>query len=157
MNDTETGVSDDRIAPLEQRINALENLVKGMIQEMLDCKALVMTYSRNAKEPARRVVVEEQKEQQVSPAEPEPAPAPMEQKTVIRPKSAQQPKAPAVPAEPAMVRIMQSDGTWKMEPRRGEAGTIDTSPRPGGSHIVVTPKNSSKVITASDNKKKGQK
>ena len=33
----------------------------------------------------------------------------------------------AVPAKPAMVRIMQDDGTMEMEPRFGETKTLDVS------------------------------
>lgn len=159
MNDTESGVPDDKLAALEQRITALESLVKGMVQEMLDCKAIVMAKSRSAPAPERRVIVEQPNVEaaQEEAAGPEPVPAvPAPQKTtVIRPKSAKPPAAPPAPPEPEMVRIMQSDGTFKMEPRRGSTGTIDSSPRPGGK-MVASPKKSG-IITASDSsKKKGQ-
>jgi hypothetical protein len=47
--------------------------------------------------------------------------------TVIRPRNARQPDTPAAPPEPVMVRIMQNDGTMKMEERVGSSRPIDSS------------------------------
>ena len=46
---------------------------------------------------------------------------------VIRPKSARQPEAPAAPPEPQMVRIMQTDGTMKMEARYGGQDMVNSA------------------------------
>jgi hypothetical protein len=44
--------------------------------------------------------------------------------TVIRPKGVSRQDVPDTPAEPAMARIMQADGTMKMEIRYGNKKTI---------------------------------
>jgi hypothetical protein len=47
--------------------------------------------------------------------------------TVVMRKGTRSPDAPAAPQEPAMDMIMQSDGTMKMEPRRGDKNYIVAS------------------------------
>ena len=47
--------------------------------------------------------------------------------TVVRSKGSRQKDLPATPAEPRMVRIMQADGTMKMEPRYGTSKAVDAS------------------------------
>ena len=118
--------SEERIAALERKLQNLEPLVKGLIAELLDFKALAMTMSREAEERSRQ----ELKQGQVVPGTPYPAPAAYstsgsDGSTIIRPRGSHQPEAPAAPPEPEMVQIMQNDGTMKMEPRFG--GAINTS------------------------------
>ena len=114
-----TGVSEDRIAALEKRLREMEALVKGLIAEFLDFKAVAMTMSRQADERSRQ----ELKQGPVvrgttSPALAGPSvsfsvAAPADGSTVIRPRGARQPDVPVCPGRAAMVRIMQNDGTMK--------------------------------------------
>lgn len=127
MEISERGVPEDRIAALEKKTGEMEALLKGLVAEMLDFKALAKTLARQDGE-RRQEYREPAVQDTASPASPAPAAspsvaAPAENRTVIRPHSA---PAPEVAAEPAMVRIMQSDGTMKMEARRG-----DSKPRDG--------------------------
>lgn len=124
MEISETGVPEDRIAALEKKTGEMEALLKGLVAEMLDFKALAKTLARQDGE--RRQEYREPVVQDTASPAPAASPsvaAPAENRTVIRQHST---PAPDVAAEPAMVRIMQSDGTMKMEARRG-----DTNPRDG--------------------------
>jgi hypothetical protein len=116
-----TGVPEDRIAALEKRLREMDALVKGLLDELLDFRAVAMTLSRQAAEDRRQ----ELKRGPVlrGTASPSVA-APSDGSTVIRPRGARQPD---VPAEPAMARIMQDDGTMKLEPRYGDRSPIDSS------------------------------
>jgi len=110
---------DGRIAVLEKKMQDLEPLVKGLIAELLDFKAFAMTVAREEGERSRQ----EMKQGPAVYATPAPSVVVHNDgTTVIRPKGAAQ---PAAPAEPEMVRIMQTDGTMKMEPRYG--GAINNS------------------------------
>ncbi|WP_321508436.1 hypothetical protein [uncultured Methanoregula sp.] len=119
MEITETSGSEDRIVVLERKMQAMEPLVKGLIAELLDFKAVAMSMSREAEERSRQ----ELKHASVANVVASPSIASSSDgSTIIRPKGARQPD---VPVEPEMVRIMQTDGTMKMEPRYG--GAINTS------------------------------
>jgi uncharacterized membrane protein len=125
---SETGMPDDRIAALEKKTEEMEALVKGLMAEMLDFKAIAMKLTQQGGEQPRQpqargpTVQGTLKTAPETPAASAPAAAPQENHTVIRPKSAPRPEITAEPAEPEMVRIMQSDGTMKMEVRRGDKG-----------------------------------
>ena len=121
-----TDGSEERIAVLERKLQDMEPLVKGLIAELLDFKALAMTMSREAEERSRQ----ELKLGQVVQSTPYPAQvvssaSASDGSTIVRLRSGHQADVPAAPPEPEMVRIMQSDGTMKMEPRFG--GSINTS------------------------------
>jgi hypothetical protein len=110
--------TEDRLAALEKRARDMDAMVKGLLNELLDLKTISAKMSRQVGEYRAQ--------------EPAAAPAPAvaissDGSTVIRPKSARQPEAPAAPPEPAMVRIMQSDGTMKMEPRYGGQNMVDSA------------------------------
>ena len=49
-----TGVSEDRIAALEKRLREMDALVKGLLDELLDFRAVAMTLSRQAAEDRRQ-------------------------------------------------------------------------------------------------------
>jgi hypothetical protein len=108
---TETGIEEERIVMLEKKVRELEPLVKGLAAEVLSLRTGAFAVNRQGgKEPAGLGV-----------GFPEPA------GSVTSPII-------AVPKKPAMVRIMQDDGTMEMEPRFGEAKTLDVSAgyvRPG--------------------------
>ena len=121
MEIRETGKTDDRVAALEKKTEEMEALLKGLMAEMLDFKALAKNLARQTEEQHRQITVRGPVVQETV-SQPEstgaPAAAPQENHTVIHVKRA--PKPEAAPAEPEMVRIMQSDGTMKMEVRRGD-------------------------------------
>jgi hypothetical protein len=125
MEITRNTAPEDRITTLEIRIRNLDALVRGLIEEVLDLKASAKTLSRLGSERSRQdlrqgtITPETEAQEPVSPVT---APAP-DARTVIRPSAKSQPD---VLTEPAMVRIMQPDGTMKMEPRTGDR-TIDSS------------------------------
>lgn len=128
-----TNESEDRIAALEKKFTEMEALVKGLIAELLDFKAVARTMSREHEEHSRQELKWGTMAQgAISPAlgntaASPPVAASPEGSPVIRPRGTQQPVVPVAPAEPEMVRIMQSDGTMKMEPRYGEGKHIDSS------------------------------
>jgi hypothetical protein len=130
MEFSETGVSDDRITALEKKVSAMETPVRGLIEELLDFKAITRTMSRQNGKPCLLEFTQEQAgtaaPESADPAASPLVAAPRECSTVIRPHSAaHQQDLPVAQAEPAMVRIMQSDGTMKMEIRRGDSTPID--------------------------------
>ena len=133
MEASETGVSEDRIAALEKRLRDLESPVNRLVQDLLDLKAITMTMVKEAGEfrpvePARGQFV--QAREFTAPEDQAATPsfaAPSDNTTIIRPRATRQPDVPAAPAQPAMVSIMQADGTMKMEPRAGDSHQTDSS------------------------------
>lgn len=128
MMETGTGAAtEDRIAALEKKMREMEALVKGLTQELLDLKSIAMKMSKQTEERSRqelkRAPIVQQSAAPSSPSGIQSASG----STVIRPKGARQPEAPAAPAEPAMDMIMQPDGTMKLEPRRGDKDYIVAS------------------------------
>jgi hypothetical protein len=126
MENSGTGGQEDRIAALENKCREMDALVKGVLNELLDLKSQNKNMSRQVAEYRSRELEQEPVMQDVAPAAPV-ATTP-EGSVVIRPKGERKPDVPAAPEEPVMVRIMQSDGTFKMEPRRGSESTTYTSP-----------------------------
>ena len=124
-----TGVSEDRIAALEKRLREMDALVKGLLDELLDFRAVAMTLSRQAAEDRRQELRQGPVVRgTASPVLAGRSTASSDGITVIRPRGARQPD---IPAEPAMARIMQDDGTMKLEPRYG-TGALSTHPRDTG-------------------------
>jgi Predicted membrane protein len=123
MDGSDTKKADERVAALEKKTGEMEALLKGLMAEMLDVKAIAANLARQSTEQYRpepaQETVSPAPESAVSPAPAAPAP---ENRTVIRVKSAPKPEAAPAPAEPEMVRIMQPDGTMKLEVRRGDKG-----------------------------------
>jgi hypothetical protein len=150
-------VPEDRIAVLEQEIKDMEALVKGLIAELLDIKAVTRITSRETEERNRQ----ERKWGPIMQATtlPEPAdPSPFvsvhcDGKTVIRPRGTSQPDLPVAPAEPEMVRIMQTDGTMKLEPRYGETKHIDSSGGYGRNRKNASESQQSPLIYAAEKEK----
>ena len=114
----ETDESDAQIASLEKRVRDLDVMVRALIEEMLDFRAVANTMSKQTEWINRREYLADPIEDTASPA----ITGPSEENTVIQPKESRQPDAPA---EPAMVRIMQADGTMKFEVRNGDKNSID--------------------------------
>lgn len=105
-----TGGVEDRIDVLEKKVRQMDALVSGLLNELLDLKSVYTKMSQHLGEYRIEEPVE-------APAAP--ATVASDGSTLVRPKVIR-PDAPAAPAEPEMVRIMQSDGTMKMEPRSGD-------------------------------------
>ena len=122
METSLSAATEDRIAALEKKVREMEALVKGLTQELLDLKSVAMKMTKQSEERSRQelkrgTIVAGAPAQQAAPSG----------STVIRPKGARQAEAPAAPAEPAMDMIMQTDGTMKLEPRRGDTNYIVAS------------------------------
>jgi hypothetical protein len=126
MEITETIDEEARIAALENRVRYLDALVKGLVAELMDLKTVAMGMSRQDGERSRQ----ERRQATVVRGTTPPAPGDpsdavsSDGSVVVRPKGESRQDAPA---EPAMARIMQADGTMKMEPRYGDKKTVDTS------------------------------
>jgi hypothetical protein len=122
--------AEERIAALERRVRDMEALVRGLTAELLDLKTIARAMARqdgNRGPQDQKPGTVVRGTTLLPPAEPAKTPSaavPADERTVIRPKGVSQPDVPGTPSEPAMVRIMQSDGTMKMEPRRGSRKTI---------------------------------
>jgi hypothetical protein len=140
----------------------MEALVRGLVEEFLDFKAVAMTMSRQSDERNRQ----ELKQGPVVRGTPSPVLAgspvsfpvtpPADGSILIRPRGARQPDVPAVPAEPAMARIMQSDGTMKMELRCGDQHPIDSSSGYGRNRKGASvPGRQAPLIYAADEEKSG--
>lgn len=129
----ETGIEEVRIAALEKKVRDMEPLVRGLIAELLDLKTFFPAVTRQNGEQIRQERGRGQDMQKTVSPEPEVSPAPpvsedqSEGSTVIISRSARKADTPEVPPEPAMARIMQPDGTMKLEPRFGATKTVDTS------------------------------
>jgi hypothetical protein len=125
-----TSGAEERIAALEKKVRDMEALVKGLTAELLDLKTVAMAMSRQDGERGRKELKQGTVVRGTTPPVPAGPPAspsvavPSDDRTVVRPKGQSPQDVPDAPAEPAMVRIMQSDGTMKMEPRRGNKRTI---------------------------------
>jgi hypothetical protein len=133
METSITGVSEDRIAALELRVRDMEALVRGLIREMLDLKSIARMMSREAGEQGHQepepdpVMQDSASAARVDPSPALPVSARADSRTVIRPRGVFQPDLPAATAQPAMARIMQSDGTMKLEVRYGDRNQTDSS------------------------------
>jgi len=123
MECSEPDDAEERIAALEKKCREMEALVSTLLDELLDLKSISMKLSRDGRQYQSQTLKQEPDEQDTASSELA-DPAPSGNSTIIRPKTSSPQDVPAAPPEPAMVRIMQSDGTFKMEVRRG-----DTSPR----------------------------
>jgi hypothetical protein len=122
MEISTTGNEEERIAVLEKRVRDMEALIRGLIAEMVDLKTVTMTVSR---QDGRRSGQEPKQETVVT----GPSASPLiavssDGDTGIGPGRISREDFPDNPVEPAMVRIMQADGTMKMEIRYGNKKTI---------------------------------
>jgi uncharacterized coiled-coil protein SlyX len=128
METSLSAATEDRIAALEKKVREMEALVKGLTQELLDLKSVSMKMTKQSEERSRQelkrgtLVAGAPVQQAVSPSG-----TPSGGSTIIRPKGARQADPPAAPAEPEMGMIMQTDGTMKQEPRRGDPNYIVAS------------------------------
>ncbi|MCX6688460.1 MAG: hypothetical protein NTZ39_02000 [Methanoregula sp.] len=117
--------SEDRIAALETKVRDMEALVKGLTQELLDLKSIAMKMSKQTEERSRQELKKLQPLVQGTQPQGAATATGSGSTVVMRSKSARQSDdTPEKPEEPAMDMIMQSDGTMKLEPRRGDKDYI---------------------------------
>lgn len=147
---------DDRIAALERKVREQEALVKGITEELLDLKSIVMKLSKASEERSRQELKRIQPSVQAAPqAAPAAGGSPAAASTVVmRPRSVRQPEAPKAD-EPAMDMIMQPDGTMKLEPRRGDKNYIVASAGFGRKKGGGPSKKQNDVIYAAEDEKAG--
>lgn len=157
-----TNEPEERIAVLEQKMTEMDGLVNGLIAEFLDLKAVGRTMSRDLEErnrqdlrwtPVAQVTPSQDTADQADQAVSSSPAVHSDGTTVIRPRAARQPDVPAVPAEPVMVRIMQTDGTMKLEPRYGETNHIDSTGGYGRNRKDAAMSRQSPLIYAADKEK----
>jgi hypothetical protein len=153
MNGSAGGAAgDDRIAALERKNKEQEALMKGITEELLDMKSIVMKLAKASEERSRqelkRVQPIVQGSQQPVAMDGSPAGG---STVVMRPKSARQ--EPPLPVEQSMDMIMQNDGTMKLETRRGEKNYIVASPGYGRKKGKDPAKKQGDLIYAVDDEK----
>ncbi len=148
--------TEERIVAIEKKLRDMEALVKGLTQELLDLKSVAMKMAKTTEEGRRaelkraQVGVQGAQPQTVSPAG-----APGSPSTVVMRKGGKPADAPAAPPEQAMDMIMQTDGTMKLEPRRGNKEYIVASAGYGRNKkgTSVKGKQSDLIYAAEENKK----
>jgi TolA-binding protein len=118
--------AEERIAALERKIRDMDALVRGLTAELLDLKSVSMAMSRQDAERSRQDLKQGTVVRSVispplaAPSASPPVAVPAEDST----GSISRTDVPVTPAEPAMVRIMQADGTMKLEARYGKKKMI---------------------------------
>lgn len=131
MDDSLPEDAEERIAALEKKCREMDKQVSTLLADLLDLKSISMKLTRDAVHyQSRNPVQDNDPQETASPAEADVSPTGSPTSgntTVIRPKSASTPPVPVAEPAPAMVRIMQSDGTFKMEVRRGDSTLRDTT------------------------------
>jgi hypothetical protein len=157
---------ENRVAALEKKVHEIEALVEGLTQELLDLKAINMEMSRQTEECnlqelrhvhliARLALVPGA----VAVGE---TPQQQDRSTInVRSSACAEDAGPqASRLEPAMGMIMQTDGTMKPEPRRGNKNFIVASAGYGTSAgygknkngISVRPLESALIYAVEENK-----
>jgi len=150
--------TEERIVAIEKKVRDIEALVKGLTQELLDLKSIAMKMSKQTEERSRQEakwgppVV-----QGVQPQPANPTGVPGASSTVVMRKGAgaRTSDAPSAPPEPSMDMIMQSDGTMKLEERRGDKNYIVASPGYGRNKkgTSVKSKQGDLIVAAEEDKK----
>jgi hypothetical protein len=132
-------MAEERIHDLESKMKELEALIKGLTDEMLDLKSILMKVSRRDDE--RRAAM--------------PAPRTPSEVTV-RPKRpmavAEQPRPTATKESGEMELIMQTDGTLKPE-RRSESNNFIVASARFNPNIGMKGKGKGKIISEEEPKK----
>jgi hypothetical protein len=146
--------TEERIAAIEKKMRDIEALVKGLTQELLDLKSLAMKMNKQTEERSRQELKRVQAVVQDAPT-PTAAPGGALGSTVVMRKGARASDAPQTPPEPVMDMIMQSDGTMKMEQRRGDKNYIVASAGYGRNKkgTSVKQKQGDLIVAAEEEKK----
>ena len=148
--------TEERIVAIEKKMRDLEALVKGLTQELLDLKSVAMKMSKQTEERSRAELKRAQPGTQGAQQQPVTAAGSSgSSSTVVMRKGAKPSEAPAAPPEPAMDMIMQTDGTMKLEPRRGNKEYIVASAGYGRNKKGTSAKGkqSDLIYAAEENKK----
>ena len=148
--------TEERIVAIEKKMRDMEALVRGLTQELLDLKSIAMKISKQTDERTRQEAKRVQavaQDPQSQPATTSTAPGPSS--TVVMRKGARPADGSTTPPEPAMDMIMQSDGTMKLEERRGDKNFIVASPGYGRNKkgTSVKAKQSDLIYAAEETKK----
>ena len=145
--------TEERIVAIEKKMRDLEALVKGLTQELLDLKSVAMKMSKQTEERSRAELKRAQPG--IQGTQQQPVTAAGSSSTVVMRKGAKPSDTPAAPPEPAMDMIMQTDGTMKLEPRRGNKEYIVASAGYGRNKkgTSVKGKQSDLIYAAEENKK----
>ncbi|MFY9981246.1 MAG: hypothetical protein WAK75_01615 [Methanoregula sp.] len=154
MESSGSGAGEDRVAALEKKVNEMEALVKGLTQELLDLKSIAMKMSKQTEERSRQELKRMPPIVQGATASGSAAAPQQGGSTVVIRKGARADSEPQTPAEPAMDMIMQTDGTMKLEPRRGEKDYIVASAGYGRNKkgVSVKPKQSDLIYAVEEDK-----
>jgi hypothetical protein len=148
--------TEERIVAIEKKVRDLEALVKGLTQELLDLKSIAMKMSKQTEERSRQALRGPPVVQGVQPQPAAtPAGAPGSSSTVVMRKGPRPADAPSAPPEPSMDMIMQSDGTMKLEERRGDKNYIVATPGYGKNKkgVSVKSKQGDLIVAAEEDKK----
>jgi len=147
--------TEERIVAIEKKMRDMEALVKGLTEELLDLKSVAMKMSKQTEERSRAELKRAQTGVQgAQPQQVTPAVATGSSSTVVMRKGAKPSDAPPAPSDPAMDMIMQTDGTMKLEPRRGNKEYIVASAGYGRKKgTSVKGKQSDLIYAAEENKK----
>ncbi len=133
MGNSGNGSEEERVEILEMKCRETDAQIRAVLAELRDLRVILDRMGRQPVTGRNRVVAEEPCEPEAGAegredgAEPLPDPAPEEATVVVRPRQSARQESPPEAAEPSMVRIMQSDGTFRMEPRRGADAMVDSS------------------------------
>ena len=146
--------TEERIAAIEKKMRDIEALVKGLTQELLDLKSLAMKMNKQTEERSRQDLKRVQAVVQDAPT-PTAAQGGALGSTVVMRKGARASDAPQASPEPTMDMIMQSDGTMKMEQRRGDKNYIVASAGYGRNKkgTSVKQKQGDLIVAAEEEKK----
>ena len=155
------GAVDDRTAALEKKVKELEALVKGLTEEFLDMKSVVMRLNRfSESRPDIRGAAKQAAAGMAGQAGGAAGTVTLQRKGVRTPEPA--PVQAAAPKEPEkMDMIMQNDGTLKPEKRKDTNEYIVASAnynrqraKPSGGD---DPKRKNTLIVAEEDEKAGSK
>jgi hypothetical protein len=148
--------TEERIVAIEKKMRDMEALVKGLTEELLDLKSVAMKMSKQTEERSRAELKRAQTGMQgaAQPQQVTPAGNPGSSSTVVMRKGAKPSDAPPAPPDPAMDMIMQTDGTMKLEPRRGNKEYIVASAGYGRKKGTSIKGKQSDLIYASEENKK---
>jgi hypothetical protein len=131
MEKSGSDAGENCVAALEKKVNEMEALVEGLTQELLDLKAINMEISKHTEECSLQELKCMQMAVQGTQVPPGAVAvggtAPQGSMVMVRSGARDEDAEPQPPAETAMDMIMQTDGTMKLEPRRGNKNCIVAS------------------------------
>jgi hypothetical protein len=146
------GTTEDRVAALERKMKEMEALVKGLTEELLDLKSIAMRLNKFS----------EERRQELKMMKPAAQGEAAGSTVIMQKKAGTAPERVTAPVkeEKKMDMIMQSDGTMKMEERRGDDQYIVASAgfanrkKMGSSQ---EPKRNNLIVAEDDEKGSGEK